>query len=376
MVALTRRQHFTPIGLNIRDWALEAVQCSVREGRIRLYAAVAWPLDFGGTPEGKASAVLASLKALLKEGVFAGRKTVSCLSGSAVDIRLLRLAGGVTPEQDEEFREALALEARSCLPYSPEEAQLDYLPFGTEIEDGEEKFSLLLVAARRDNVNRHLALLKEAGLDCVYIEAAPCALARAFCNEEATSAFVDMDSESTIVSVAKRGSLLFSRTIPFGVQRIVEDLAGNLKLPLSEARRILRFHGLGQDGPGSVDPRMPAQTGRMDERAFPAMLLSACGRSLMQVAREVKRSLEYCVRQRRGQTIEKVVLTGASIPAGVENYLNQHLGMPVAVGDALSRLAEDLDAGKGERMDRALYLDPAVRSSFATAMGLALRDEL
>ena len=83
------------------------------------------------------------------------------------------------------------MEASSCLLYRPEDAVIDYLPIHMETQLSSGGMQSLLIAARKECVNRHLALLRAAGLRSVHLDVGGCAAARLIGRDNAAIAIVD-----------------------------------------------------------------------------------------------------------------------------------------------------------------------------------------
>ena len=65
---------------------------------------------------------------------------------------------------DEELRKSISKEAEQHIPLSMDQVVLDFQILGEGQEDGQRKIDVLLVAAKTDLVDQHIATLKAAGL--------------------------------------------------------------------------------------------------------------------------------------------------------------------------------------------------------------------
>ncbi|MBN1865946.1 pilus assembly protein PilM [Candidatus Sumerlaeota bacterium] len=369
-----RSKRTTPIGLDIRDSEVHAVQFEVADGRPALRAAAVWAVPPASEADERAPALLAALRSLSLDRRFVGRKVVSALPANQVDVRPLRLRPGVTPEDGAAFQENLILEARSSLLYSPEEAYIDYVPLGTTIEDGQQKYAVLLIAARREHVNRHLAVLRAAHLDCVHIEPGAPAALRMLRDGDGTVAFLDVDADTTSISVGKQGGVLFSRTVSTGTRGMIRSLAQALRISEKEALRTLRTYGTDPEGSTAYDLAMAAETGLLPRESLRALLFSFVGQALGRIAEEIRRSLDYFSRQRRGGSIDKAFLVGVEMPAGMAAHLEKEIGTKVIAGPALAQsLQIDPSVGLGGPTPSR---DPMPNLPSLAAMGLALREEV
>jgi type IV pilus assembly protein PilM len=354
---------YSPIGVEFRNANVVAVQFRGDSGQPRLNAAATWHISAeAGAGDGD-NRILSALRELAGDSRFHGRRIVTALPGEQVDIRPLHLPPGVSPEDGDRFMQALLLEARSALPYPVAEAQIDYLPLGERTLDGEQRLLLLLVAARRENVRCVLSLVAAAGLECVRLQPVPCALMRLYAHVPSLFALMDMDEERTVISVGRAGTLLFSRSLPFGRAQVVRELASSFNITLEDASKILRIYGFGHDSSEICDLSEVAQTGLVAPDLIPGAVFSACSDALRDMAHEMKRSLDYFSRFHREGRVEQVFLLGSSMPPGAVEYLEETLGIPVSRQTA--PLLSELMAEQPET---------AGMHDYGGAAGLALRE--
>ena len=371
MLGLAQKQKgYTPIGLDLRDTYVHAIQFHLEKGEPKLHAAARQPVaDAEAVPVGVAPQVYA-LTTLLEAHPFVGRRVVSALPSGDVDIRPITLPDGVTPGKGPQFREALRMEARSCLLYGPENAILSYLPIDEPgQESNQDAASVLLVAAKKEIVNRHLALLKAVGLQCAHLDIHPCAALRVLNRREAAepgdAAFVtiELDREHATISLAAGLHLRFSRVVKLGLQTFVAQLMQALEIDAHEATQILSVYGIDPTGAAGLDLDGAATTGTLRAEALPLTVFEICSRALEQFAAEVRRTMHYFSLQRRGAAFTKAYTYGACLPARFEDFLTDALAIPVIRGDAFSPFSRDSGGTS------------ANGAAFVVAAGLALRDD-
>jgi len=361
----THRTH-SPIGVDVGDRTIRAVQFRRRGQRTELHAARSrqMPRSEDGSQDGAAGA-LETLRSVIGDGPFVGAEIVSAVPSRDVDIRPLRLPAGVSRENDEEFEEALLLSARSSLLYNIEEAVVDYLPLGAEREESEERLAVLLVAAKKRDVNRLLALFKGAGLRCLHLDARPCASARVLCEDGGAFAMIELGPTCATFSVARESDLLFSRTVSLGTDGIIEELVRTLSINRQEAEQMLTTYGISYARPSRCDLRKAEETGLVDADLFPRLNFDVAKPVLDRIVAEAKRSINYFSRQRRGGSVEKAFLWGDLMPANVDGCLAQALSIPVVIADPFARVCGEILSGFNG--------DSSGRSAFCVASGLALR---
>ena len=351
---------YTPIGLSISEGSIHAIQFRLNGDQTEVHAEASQRIQ---EVDGRRDE-LHALQAICAAGNFEGREAVSALPAAEVAIRNVVLPEDVDPDLDyTTFFEALTMEARSVLPYSPENALLDYLPQDITRNDDTEGKGVLLFAARRDVVNRHFALLKEVGLRCLHLDVAPCAAARVVGDEEETWSVVDFDTEHTNVSIVRGSKLFFSRTVKFGVQRLIEQLMNSITSNQGDAEFMLREYGINHAERTNPDFDDIAESGVVDATGQAAKIFEMCSTVLDTFAVEIRRSLDYFQRQRGGSPVSQVVLIGNLVPKKMDSYLSERLSIPVTSNTTYEQFGI-----------RETYEEPRNGSAMATAAGLALRE--
>ena len=359
MHLLRLQRHFFPVGLDIKDSAVYGVQFCVVDGHTRLHATGKMRMGL----RADAAGTLEAIRSLLLSTPFVGHQVVTALPREEVDIRPLILPPGCVPENEEAFQEAFLQQAALCLPYPPADAVLDYLPLDLDDSEGHERFRVLLIAARKEHVERHLALCRQAGLQCVHLDVAPCAAARVFHRSEETAALVELDRLTTTISIIQGEKLLFSRTIRMGMQDLIGEVGATLHITEAEAKRLLNVHGFDNVRRSELNLRSVAGSGRIDSKVLPTVLYEVCSTILGRIAAELQRSIGYFLHVNPRQSLERLVLMGDAIPLDTESCLSELLSRQVVLGDWHARPRFTDEAAGVES------------SAYAVAAGLAIRGE-
>jgi len=316
-------------------------------------------------------AVTAAVREMLRKGGFRGRRVVSALSCNDMVMKNVRMPA----MSDREFVEAVRWEAGERFPFSPGSDQLRWIKAGQIRQGAEVREEVIMLAARPEAVENHLAMLEEVGLVPEHIEAEPLALFRVFthflrrrADEQAVNVVADIGRSSTRITVARGRRVVFLKQIDIGGQQFTEAVAKQLNLDESEAAelrlRIMRDSaasapnaGRGEDVSGAEPPAGDKDWTLRDAIRGPAEDL----------AREVALCLRYCSVTFRGLRPDRLVLTGGEShdPALME-ILSRNLGVECVVGEPLRGvdLTGMAEAAAGrERL-----------AGWAVCAGLAMRD--
>lgn len=204
-----------------------------------------------------------------------------------------------------------------------EQAVLDFQSEGLVGTADGPRTRVVLVAARRDMVERLLAATTVAGLRVEGIDLSAFALIRALhrpADGAALCAYVNVGS-LTEVALATEAQCRFRRVIPYGHDQMVADLAARRALTTEHARGWIDHVGLAEP----VD----AIEGQAEIIAHTRDSLEE---SVARVATEIGATIDFHAGQDGGVPTERVILSGvASAIPGFGERLAGELGLPVEV---------------------------------------------
>lgn len=204
-----------------------------------------------------------------------------------------------------------------------DQAVLEHQPLGTVETDDGPRTRIVLVAARRDMIDRMIQSVARAGLRPHGIDLSAFALIRALhrADSNGTTLYVNVGG-LTNLAIANGTTCLFTRVVPQGVESIAAELAERRRLTLEHARGWLKHVGL-------VTP--------VDElEGEPEIVLEARGvltEGIRRIGDEVRNSLDFHVMQEGSTSVERVVLSGPALGIpGVSDELGQQIGLPLEIG--------------------------------------------
>ena len=348
------RRGYTPVGLDIRDSVVHAVQFAAEGGARRFHAAASVPI--ATTPDSKdyEEAVLDAMNYIPRAADFRGRDVVIAVPNREVDVRPVTLPADISPADPEAFQEALLLEARACLLYPIEEAIINYLFLDEEESQDGQPTRLLLLAARRDSIDRQLARLEKTSFQCALIDSGPRALLRALSDENSELCVIDLDWDCCTVAIGSKHRLLFSRTVDIGLSGLVSDLAVAFSIEPESALDILIRNGLRSSAQSNND-------GKCDAMAFDCY--EACSGLLDRLANEIGRSIAYFSTVFEGRRPPSILLTGAVLLTGLGDIISARLHSPVVENFPTELFDQTHNVGRGSV------------SALSQAAGLALCEE-
>jgi type IV pilus assembly protein PilM len=254
-------------------------------------------------------------------------------------------------EDDKSLAAAVKAEAPDHIPMPMDEAILDHVPLEVVETSQGPRQRVVIVAARREMIDRLVGATRDAGLKLAGIDLAAFGMVRALASkQDENSAVLYINVAGlTNVAVANAAGCLFTRAAGGGLSAIVTTLAERRSLTLEHARMWLGHVGL--TAPlASIegDPDLVAGT------------RAALDEGVHQLADTIRNSLNFYRMQDNAETVSRALLTGpaVSIP-GFADKLAELLSLPVEIAVA----ATD-DEVKGD-------VDPSL---LTVAAGLAVED--
>ena len=319
------------IGLDIGTSAIKAIELQQSPAGMELLHYAVLPVPAGTIRNGvitNPADIGAVIKHVFKTGKIHDKEVYVAIAGQSVVVRQVRF-----PDMPaDEVHNAIQWEADKYLPFSPEEAVIDFHIIGPAESEGE--IEVMLVAAQNELVNSHVAAIEVAGLTPVAMDVQPFAILRSLGLEslesQRCSGLIDIGAGTTDVVIFKGDSLKFTRIIPFGGQRFTEAVAEGMNCGFSEADDMKLQAGkvFFGDEPEINDPN-----------DLSVKIFGILRPVLEEFLLEVRRSIDYYKLQNRGESIDELVLTGGgSKLVGLERMLEGELGIPARIGNPFENI--------------------------------------
>jgi type IV pilus assembly protein PilM len=323
------------VGLDIEPSAVTAAQVSVN-GSISIDRAAVMPLEPGVVRDGEVADVeglAEALRALYRENKGLDKRVRIGIANAKIVVRTIELP--VIADR-KELATAVHFQAQDEIPMPLDAAVLDFQPLDVIDTENGPRQRILLVAARRDMVDKVIAAARAAGLRPEGIDLAAFAMIRALHRPGPEEPVLYLSVGGlTNLAVAIGPRCLFTRVVGGGSEALAIELAERKALTLEHARAWLDHVGL----------RAPVQEIAGDEAIISeARLVLQDG--VRRIAVEARNSLDFHAAQEAQPHVERVVLTGAalSIP-GFAEALGAELGLPVAA-ISVAGAPEKLNAGR------------------------------
>lgn len=321
-----------------------------------------------------------AVKRALSQARITAKQTISAVSGESIIVRYIQLPN--MPE--EELRNALRWEAEEYIPFAVDDVNLDSVILGRS-EDGD-KVDVLLVSAKKDMVNSHLEVIRDAGLSPIIVDVDSFAFLNCYEINYTPSmtdviALVNIGAEITSINIYIGGVSRFSRDISIAGDTVTQNIQAKLGLEWPQAERLKIQEGAPEaadEGGGepaeetslldTIRGTVERITGEdLGDDSPEAVAGKVIRNTLNNLVGEIRRSIQFFENQASGRQVQKVVIGGGTSQLhNMDSYLSRELNLPVEVIDPLRRIAV-----KGREVDGSVL--ESSKLMLGVGIGLALR---
>ncbi len=291
-------------------------------------------------------AVVESLQRIFHDAKISQRSVAVGVYGQSVIVRKI-----TTPLMtDEELQEQIGWEAEQHIPFDIKVMSVDYEVLRRRPEAGQ--MDILLVAAKKDEINDYAAVLRDARLKPVVVDINAFAIQNIFeqqqgLPESGTIALLNVGAAVSSLNIVSRGVSAFTREITNAGNSISEEIQKQCGVPFEQAEAY-KCGG----GPTDIVP----------QEVLP-IVQSACDG----LAGEIQRSLDFYLATSGEGEIERIVVCGGSAYlTPLCQSIQSRARVPVHVFDPMASMGVDAKfVNEQEMRSRAAQL--------VVALGLSLR---
>jgi len=328
------RQHRIVTGIDLGTHAVKVVSLERTKGDAPKLVYAAKEIVPPGDPDDLPSRQADALKHAL--GRRRGRLgwVVGAFPRSMTSARIISLP----TIQPAEVAEMVRFDAERHIPFQADEAEISH-----QILAQHENYTsdVLLVSARRGNLERYLQAFQDAGVEVDYVAVSAVGNCWPFALRDVdgrTVAVLDIGHRSTDLSIFRNRKIHFSRTIMVGTQRLEQYLA-------DEGR----------------PPDTVGDAAGWDFSRNGAFETTAEQRWLSELLPELRRSLQAFRHEPQGSDVDQVIICGGlAHAAGLEGKLFEEIGIDTEA--ARDVIPPEVKRGKIESLEPEM----------ATAVGVAL----
>ncbi len=293
-------------------------------------------------------AVTESLLKIFTDNKIQTRDVAVGVYGQSVIVRKITVPM-MTPE---ELEEQINWEAEQHIPFDIKVMSIDYEVLRKRPEAGQ--MDLLLVAAKKDEINDYAAILREAKLKPLIVDINAFTIQNIFeqqmgLPQDGTIALLNVGAAVSSLNIVSHGISAFTREITNAGNAITEEIQKQCSVPYEQAEAY-KCGG----GPTQIVPQEVHQ-----------IITSACDG----LAGEIQRSLDFYLATSGESEISKIFVSGGSAYlAPLCKSIEKRARVPVMMFDPMANLT----------VDTKFVNEPEMRSRAAqlvVALGLSLRTD-
>ena len=320
-------------GIDIGDYSIKLIELEGKKGHLEL-SRISVNRVVNGDVKSALKDVLSLAKSPLK------RVNVS-LSGPSVIVRYIEMP----PMKNEELRGAIKFEAEKYIPFNINDSIIDCAALD-KTSAGSQR--VLLVAAKKNDVDNLLGLFKDLGIEINAIDIDSFAFLNSFqrlkmeAGTENAYALLNTGARFSNMNIVTKGNVYFTRDILWGGRDITKRISDAMGISLEEAEALKqRPHEKREEVLNVITPVI----GRLSS--------------------QMRMSFDY-FESEFGRNVEKLYISGGSAYLfNIIDFLNDDLGVDVMMWNPFEGIKIS-----GSAIEKEIEKAPAV---FAVAVGLAMR---
>jgi type IV pilus assembly protein PilM len=294
--------------------------------------------------------VIEGIRECVQNAGITSTDVVSAVSGRAVIVK--KVVMDKMPAED--AQEAIFWEAEQHVPFDIDDVCLDFQILSEDI--GANQMEVLLVAAKKDMVNVHASLIRDAGLEPVIIDVDSFAVQNCYEvnrgevdeEEKKVIGLINIGSDVTNINIIQDNSPHFTRDINVGSESFIAMIQKELNVDYEEGAKIL-YGDLGDH----------------DEMKVKSIVRKGTD----DLSLGIERSISFLKAAGDTDSIDEIVLSGggARIPF-LRDILSEKHGIEFSIHNPLERIEYE-EGVFGEHEDDLERIAPLL----TVGIGLALR---
>lgn len=279
------------------------------------------------------------------------RDVALSISGHSVIIKKIP----VPMMTDDELEEQIHWEAEQHIPFDINDVEIDYEVLTKRDDQGQ--MDILLVAAKKDEINDYAQVAKEARLRPVVVDIDAFALQNCFemnygVDPSETVALLNVGASLTTINIVQGGVTMFTRDMASGGNGITEEIQKQLGVSFEEAEA----YKTGGRGDSATD-------------VVPEEVHGIVRQVVESLAGEIQRSLDFYLATSAGGDVDRIFVVGGTARLhSLVQAIEERARVPVEPLDPFRRVAMD------ERSPQA-QLARQYAAHAAISVGLALRKD-
>ncbi|MCA9597926.1 MAG: type IV pilus assembly protein PilM [Myxococcales bacterium] len=302
-----------------------------------------------------ASNVVETLQRVFHDSKIRQRECAISVSGQSVIIRKITVPMMTQAELDEQIH----WEAEQHIPFDIKDVQVDYQVLRRRPEASQ--MDLLLVAAKRDQINDYAQLARDARLKPVVCDIDAFTVQNLFefsrgLPPDNTIALINVGASLASLNIIAGGVSAFTREIANGGNVITDEIQKQLGVPFEQAEAY-------KCG-GAADPNDPYRAGMVPQQVV--QIIESVSDA---IAAEIQRSLDFFMATSGEAEISRIFVTGGTANlSSLAQAVERRARVPTEVWSPVERIMVEAK----EVVPNVLQMRAA---QLGVALGLSLRKE-
>jgi type IV pilus assembly protein PilM len=298
-----------------------------------------------------AGVVTETLARLFADNQIKQKNVAISVSGQSVIIRKITVPMMTPAELDEQIQ----WEAEQHIPFDIKDVQIDYEVLKRQPERGQ--MDLLLVAAKRDEINDYAQFVREARLKPLVVDIDAFTVQNLFdvsrgFPPDQTIALINLGASLSSLNIVTSGVSAFTRDIASGGNVITEEIQRQTGVSFEQAEDYKC--GGGFDAGGGMVPQQVHET-----------IEGVCDT----IAAEIQRSLDFFMATSGENEIHRIFVTGGTASLStLHNAIQRRAKTPVEFFNPVERLTIETKTVPEQLLQ-------ARHAQLAVAVGLSLRKD-
>jgi type IV pilus assembly protein PilM len=294
-------------------------------------------------------AVVEALSRSFQQNKIRQKEVALSVSGQSVISRKITVPIMTTAELDEQIQ----WEAENHIPFDIKDVNVDYEVLRRRPEAGQ--MDLLLVAAKREEINDYVQIAKQAKLKPLVVDIDAFTIQNLFeynrgLPPDQTFAIINVGATQASINIISRGTSAFTRDIANGGNYLTEQIIKQVGVPFEQAEEF-KIMASRPDGAASVPPRVFEVIDQVCDT----------------IAGEIQRSLDFFLATSGEDRITRVSLTGGTANLQqLASAIERRSRVAVEVIQPLERIPVE-----AKEVDRGMLQQRSAQLS--VALGLAMR---
>jgi type IV pilus assembly protein PilM len=300
-----------------------------------------------------AGTVVEALQKLFHDHRIRQKEIALSVSGQSVIIRKITVPIMTAAELDEQIH----WEAEQHIPFDIKDVQVDYQVLRRRPEASQ--MDLLLVAAKRDQINDYAQLARDARLRPIVFDIDAFTVQNLFeftrgLPPDKTIALINVGASLSSLNIVANGISAFTREIASGGNIITEEIQKQLNIPFEQAEAY-KCGGAPSDDPGRAG-------------MVPQQVVSVVEAVADSIAAEIQRSLDFYLATSGEGEISNIFVTGGTANlVALAQAIERRARVSVEAWAPTEGIQVERDVNAGVLQQRAAQL--------SVALGLGLRKE-